>query len=174
MTTIHAPTPDDLKRIPEADMRWYIRDPVELMYRLQAWIRRAVASEARERATCEVLRSLACWLGVGAYTASAVDAAEFGRKIRDGVESLVRVETQRARGPQISDSEQVLLLRRTVKEAEARERELRQMCELFERRLLESGDPFDGDDWQTMQDIRVALGKQRPNEQSLFRKKATP
>ncbi|MES2973421.1 MAG: hypothetical protein V4757_07420 [Pseudomonadota bacterium] len=33
-----------------------------------------------------VLRSLACWLGVGGYNALTVDAKAFERKIRDGVE----------------------------------------------------------------------------------------
>ncbi len=91
--------------------------------------KRLEASEARERAACDVLRSLACWLGVGGYNAPTVDTAEFERKIRDGVDALIRVETERARGPQISDSEQVLLLRRTIKASEARERTLREALE---------------------------------------------
>jgi hypothetical protein len=68
----------------------------------------------------DALRSLACWLSVGGYNAPLVDPAEFERKIRAGVDALIRVETARARGPQISDSEQVALLRRTVADLEER------------------------------------------------------
>lgn len=50
----------------------------------------------------EVLRSLACWLSVGGYNADTVDPAVFERKIRDGVDAIVRVETQRAQGPRIA------------------------------------------------------------------------
>jgi FtsZ-binding cell division protein ZapB len=32
-------------------------------------------------------------------------------------------------------------------------------CESLEAKLLEHGDPFSGDDWQLMQEVRFALGK---------------
>lgn len=62
------------------------------------------------------LRSLACWLGVGGYNAPSVTPEVFERKIRDGVNALVRSEAGRARGPQISDSEERALLRRANSE----------------------------------------------------------
>lgn len=68
----------------------------------------------------DALRSLASWLGVGGYNADKVDAAIFERKIRDGVDMVVRVERKRARGPQISDSEETALLRRTNLEFQQR------------------------------------------------------
>lgn len=70
-----------------------------------------IVHEERDAAH-EVLRSLACWLSVGGYNAEEVDAKSFEKKIREGVDTLVRVETARARGPQISDSEEKALLRR--------------------------------------------------------------
>jgi hypothetical protein len=39
---------------------------------------------------------------------------------------------------------------------------LREFCERLESRLEKDGDPFDGDDWELMQEVRVALGKQEP------------
>lgn len=43
-----------------------------------------------------VMRSLASYLGVGGYNAPAVFADVFERKIRDGIDALVRVEVGRA------------------------------------------------------------------------------
>lgn len=43
----------------------------------------------------EVLRSLACWISVGGYNAETVDAAEFEKRIRDGVATMIRVESER-------------------------------------------------------------------------------
>lgn len=74
----------------------------------------------RAEAAEDALRSLACWLGVGGYNPPTVDAATFERKIRAGVDDLIRVETARARGPQISDSEETALLRRVNKEFQDR------------------------------------------------------
>lgn len=47
----------------------------------------------------EVLRKLACWLGVGGYNAPTVDAELFHRKIVDGIQSM------RAAPPQPADAE---------------------------------------------------------------------
>jgi len=85
--------------------------------------RPAPAVSDAEGAACAALRSLACWLGVGGYNAPAVDAAELERKIRVGVDDLIRVETARARGPQISDDEEKALLRRQISDITARERQ---------------------------------------------------
>ena len=41
----------------------------------------------------QVLRKLACWLGVGGYNAPKVDAEVFHRKIVDGVEMLLKSAT---------------------------------------------------------------------------------
>lgn len=59
----------------------------------------AAAKLREERdAAHEALRSLACWLSVGGYNAETVDPVAFEQKIRDGVNMLVRTETERARG----------------------------------------------------------------------------
>ncbi len=47
----------------------------------------------------DVLRSLACWLSVGGYNSDKVDPEVFEKKIRDGVDMMIRIETERARGP---------------------------------------------------------------------------
>lgn len=73
---------------------------------------------AERDAAHKALRSLACWLGVGGYNAPTVDAAVFERKIRAGVDDLIRVETERVRGPKVSDSEEMALLRRVCKDLE--------------------------------------------------------
>lgn len=53
--TIPPPTPEDMARDAEKDIKWNIIDSTDVMYKLQAWIRRAVAAEsalatAREQA----------------------------------------------------------------------------------------------------------------------------
>ena len=50
----------------------------------------------------EVLRKLACWLGVGGYNAPTVDADVFHRKIVDGVESLLAVAARQPSAPEPS------------------------------------------------------------------------
>jgi hypothetical protein len=45
----------------------------------------------------------------------------------------------------------------TLTAAQAKERELRALLEKALELLIDHGDPFRGDDWQTVQDIRVAL-----------------
>lgn len=76
-----------------------------------------------------VLRSLACWLSVGGYNAEIVDPKLFEKKIREGIDTLVKVETERALGPKISDSEKVSLLHRTIDELQAELAALRRPVE---------------------------------------------
>jgi hypothetical protein len=49
-----------------------------------------IAGAADEHPAEQVLRALACWLGVGGYNAQTVDAKVFHRKIVDGVEQLMK------------------------------------------------------------------------------------
>jgi len=103
----------------------------------------ALESQSRERFDAEsVLRSLASWLGNGGYNAETVDADVFERKIRYGVETVVRVETKRAEQrierkflaePRISDDEMMSLLRRVNKEFELEVSELRGQVESLSR-----------------------------------------
>lgn len=87
----------------------------------------ALESEQSELdAAHDVLRSLASFVGNGGYNAPTVDAAIFEAKIRDGIETVIRVEKQRARTePRVSDSEMTQLLRRTSLELEAELRALK-------------------------------------------------
>lgn len=43
----------------------------------------------------------------------------------------------------------------------AASKKLFKACEKCERLLLQRGDPWDGDDWQAMQDVRAAIAKAR-------------
>jgi len=80
---------------------------------LEAAVADAVAAKEAELESANgALRSLACWLSVGGYNAESVDPDVFEKKIRDGVESLVKIECERVRGPRLSDSEEMALLRR--------------------------------------------------------------
>jgi hypothetical protein len=38
---------------------------------------------------------------------------------------------------------------------------LYEFCRRLERQLLDDGDPFSGDDWALLREVRVALGKQK-------------
>ena len=49
----------------------------------------------RLREAEDVLRSLASWVSSGGYNAGAVDAKQFERKIRDGIDAMLRVEKGR-------------------------------------------------------------------------------
>lgn len=60
---------------------------------------RAVLGEAQESPAELALRSLASWLGVGGYNASAIDAKTMERRIRDGVAQLMTIA-----GPEISEA----------------------------------------------------------------------
>lgn len=61
-------------------------------------------------------------------------------------------------GPLMHGEFQLAISRAEVAEYE-RDR-LKTFCESLESRLLKDGDPFNGDDWQLMQDVRAALGRQ--------------
>ena len=50
----------------------------------------------RAHAAEDALRSIACFLSVGGYNAPTVDAALFEKKIREGIDAILRVELAEA------------------------------------------------------------------------------
>jgi hypothetical protein len=72
----------------------------------------------------DLLREIACALGVGGYNADAVDVEVFRRKIHDGLDMLTRPLAERA---QAAESE-VSLLRGTIEAQDGRERAAGAAC----------------------------------------------
>lgn len=60
-----------------------------------------------------------------------------------------------------SDISEFLALCGSVRNLEQQNDRLLNFCTTLENRLLKEGDPFSGDDWNLMQEVRVAMGKQQ-------------
>ena len=75
-----------------------------------------------------VLRKLACWLGVGGYNATKVDADAFHHKIVDGINSIIDVEVKRKTADLERENAE---LRRQLAESAQRITDLKERLEIL-------------------------------------------